>query len=288
MRLKTLLLLLFTFCALQSGAQNYISSEEKALLDSIDTYISQGKVKDAERVSIKILSSHPGDKTLYPIWDLLGMLRSNLNDTEGALEALDVAATLAPEKSKPEILYKKARLHHQINRPDLAMKDLDASIEMDSTNLEARRLRGLTLISLKEPEKAMIDFDYYERIAGQDATLQHGRGLYNIEKGNPEGAMANFRNSYNLQASDIVLIDLLKCALLYDDITKYEEDIREGLKRYPRNGNLYLIRAAYNKKRFQTDAMESDLRTAKEFGADAALLRYVMSSEDNPTKNSYK
>ena len=54
-----------------------------------------------------------------------------------------------------------------------------------------------------------------------------------------------------------------------------EDDLAEGIRKNPRNGMLYLMRAMLDKAKFQNSAMEQDLQMAKDFGVNQEIYDLV-------------
>lgn len=58
------------------------------------------------------------------------------------------------------------------------------------------------------------------------------------------------------------------CRLMTDDLQGASDDIAEGLKINPNDGELYLCRSLLNRARYRMDDAEADGRRAVELGID--------------------
>lgn len=277
MRIKTLILALTGICALHSGAQT-LTATYVELADSADRYIRAERWTDAERVIVKALRHEPANRSNYLLWSNLGIVRTQMSDYDGALEAYEIGLASAPKSTM--LLTNRARTYLAMDRRQEAVDDMTAALESDSTLQWPRKMRGLTLASLGKRDKAIADFDTYERKYGEDASIQEARGDLDVMAGNQEKAMEHYREAYRLEPDEDILCKTLTAALMFGKLEDMEEELAEGLRKYPRNGTLYAMRAALNKVRFQTDAMESDLKTAREYGADPVLLDLVSGRHD--------
>lgn len=268
------LIILIMFCALRSGAQN-LSSGYIALADSADRYIRDERWADAERVIVTALRKEPANKSNYLLWANLGIVRANLEDHRGALQAYNIGLASAPRSTI--LLTNRAYSLTALGMPEEAIRDLDTALGVDSTLVRSRKMRGLLLGSVGDRERAIRDFDIYEKANGEDASIQEARGDLTVTEGKPDEALPYYRNARRLNPDEPTTVKMLKCAFMAGRIESAEEELGEAIRKFPRNGDLYLLRAALNKLRYQTSAMESDLTTARSLGADRTLTAIITS-----------
>lgn len=272
MTLRHTLTILIIFCALHSGAQN-LSSAYVALADSADRYIRSERWAEAEEAIIKALREEPANKSNYILWTNLGIVRANRENHAGAMQAYDIGLTSAPRSTM--LLTNRAYSLTALGLKTKALEDLDLALATDSTLSRARKMRGLLLLNEGKLENALRDFDIYERDNGEDASIQEARGDISTLHGDKEGTLHHYRRARQLNPDEQTTLKLLKGAFLTGQIEKVEAELSEALKEYPRNGDLYLLRAALNKTRYQNDAVESDLATARAYGADPVLTSLI-------------
>lgn len=272
MNLKPILISATCVCALHSGAQT-LTATYVELADSADRYIRQERWSDAERVIVKALRHEPANKSNYLLWSNLGMVRTDMKDYDGALEAYEIGLALAP--SSTTLLSNRARTYLAKGDTGSALADLNKALATDSTLRWPRKMRGLTRASAGDTEGALADFAIYTDRFGKDAAICETTGEIAASKGDVDTALQNFREAYGLEPDDALLGKILLSAYIYGRIEEMEDLISEGIRKYPRNGMMYLMRAMLDKAKFQNSAMEQDLKMAREFGIDQKIYDLV-------------
>lgn len=275
MKIKTVLTILFSVCALNLGAQT-LTATYVQLADSADRYISRERWADAERVIIKALRHEPANKSNYLLWSNLGLVRTELKDYEGALQAYDIGLASAPKSTM--LLSNRARTYLAKGDRAAAMTDLDAALNNDSTLQWPRKMRGLLKTAKGDVAGATSDLTYYKERFGDDASVSEALGDIANMRGDTDGAIADYKEAYSISEDSDVLGKMLITSFFAGRLDKEEEDLTEGIRKFPRNGTLYLLRAMLNKSRYQTQAMEKDLATARELGVDKTLYDQLTAS----------
>ena len=260
-------------CALESGAQT-LSSAYVELADSADRYIKRERWEDAERVIVEALRTEPANRSNYLLWSNLGMVRHEKRDYEGALMAYDIGLTSAPRSTS--LLQNRARTYLEIGRRDSAMGDLNLALEVDSTLQWPRKMRGLLLTARGDTTAAMRDFRVYLEGHGDDPAVSEAMGDIAGREGDVDRAVTLYKKAYELQPDEDLLAKILLTSYTYGRLDRMQEEIAEGLKKYPRSGRLYLIRALYHRSMYQTDAMEQDILIAKDLGVDQETVDALM------------
>lgn len=257
-------------CALCSGAQT-LTSTYVELADSADRYIARERWADAERVIIKALRHEPANRSNWLLWSNLGIVREHREDWPGALEAYGIGLASAPRSTM--LLTNRARAYLATGDLVSARDDLDAALDVDSTLQWPRKMRGITRASLGDLDGATADLEAYTARWGDDATVAETLGDIRNSRGDADGAIEDYRKAYSLGNDPATLDRLLLTAYLYGRLEQEEPTLTEGIKAHPRDATLYLMRAMLNKARYQTQAMEKDLATARELGIDPELYR---------------
>ena len=268
MKISITFILLIIVCAFPTEAQIF-TPEYLALADSADPCIKKEKWPEAEHYIRKALKTEPANKSNYLMWANLGMVCSYQNNHRGALEAYTIGLSTAPRSTS--LLTNRAASYLAVGLNREALEDLTTALEVDSTLQRARKLRGITLATLDQGEKALQDFDKYEADFGEDATIADLRGNIMLKKQQPVEALKYFKKSYRLEPEESTALKLLTTAYLSGHLEEERDILEECIKKYERNGNFYLLRAALNRMLYQTSAMESDLKTAQRLGADKRL-----------------
>ena len=273
-----------SFCALHSGAQT-LTATYVQLADSADRYIRQERWADAERVIVKALLHEPANKSDYLLWSNLGLVRTNMENYDGAIEAYDIGLASAPRSTA--LLSNRARTYIAKGDVGPAMQDLDTALALDSTLQWPRKMRGLLRAAKGDATGAMADFSAYTERYGEDAAVSEAEGDIATASGDVDTAIGRYRAAYRLEPDAALLGKALLTSYLFGRIEDMADDLTEGLKKYPRDGMLYLMRAMLNKTRFQTTAMEQDLKIAREFGVDENLYnRLTATPGKSPEKRS--
>ena len=267
------LLLLNIFCAFRSEAQT-LTATYIQYVDSADQYISRKKWDDAERVIIKALRHEPANKSNFLLWSNLGIVRENKGDYEGAVEAYTIGLATAPNSTV--LLTNRARSNLSLGRTDDAYEDLDKALGLDEKLQWPLKMRGIILASKKEKGKALSDFAKYTELYGDDAAILETKGDIYVSDGKSGEALEAYRKAYGIEPDEALLGKLVMTAYSFGKIDDVEKDLEAGIKKYPRSAVLYLARALLNKSRYQTDAYESDLKTAERFGIDPELIRQLI------------
>lgn len=272
MKLRTIIISILTVCALHSGAQT-LTATYVELADSADRYIRQERWSDAERVIVKALRHEPANKSNYLLWSNLGTARTEMKDYDGALEAFDIGLASAP--SSTILLTNRARVYLAKGERNAAMADLDKALKADSTLQWPRKMRGLLRASGGDFEGALSDFRTYTDRFGKDAAISEAEGDIAASRGNVTEATVRFREAYAIAPDPQLLGKTLLTAHLYGRIEEMEDLITEGVRTYPRDGMMYLMRAMLDKAKYQNSAMEQDLKMAREFGVDPEIYELL-------------
>lgn len=278
MGLKSIIIAVISVCALHSGAQTF-TREYEALVDSADDCIKNGDWDKAEEFLIKALRREPANKSNYLLWANLGMIRSNKGNDEGALEAFDIGLALAPRSTT--LLTGRASSNIALNNNTEALDDLNLALEVDSTLVKARKLRGFVLVETGRIEPALEDLDYYESHFGKDDFISHLKAKAYFVEGKPLKAIDSLKEVYELTQEPDDAVRLLTAVFFYGNPEEYESFISDMIKKFPSNGNMYLFRAMLYKSRFQTDEAENDFKLAETLGADSSLIDLIRKKEDN-------
>ncbi|MDE6408789.1 MAG: tetratricopeptide repeat protein, partial [Muribaculaceae bacterium] len=246
-----------------SGVKD-LSFEE--LVDSADYYSAHKRWEDAERATVNALRLKPANKTNWLLWSNLAEIRNNLHDTEGALTAYNVGLSLQPNSEK--MLTGRAALFLQEKRFEDAISDLDHLLENDSTLEWPRMIRGMLMLDQGHTEKAEKDFIMLKRLYPENPQSYNGLATIKARNGDYEEAVKLYNSSLALSPDENIYF--YKVLLLADHgkLPEASESLREAMKTYPRNGNLFLLRAYIHKLNFQNDEAEIALKLAKEYGAD--------------------
>lgn len=250
-----------------------LTSTYVQLADSADYYISNKLWSDAERVIIKALKHEPANKSNYLLWSNLGIVRENEDNYEGAVEAYTIGLSSAPKSTV--LLTNRARALLSLNHREEALDDLEKALAVDSTLQWQSKMRGVLLASLDEDAQALEALEKYTEKFGNDPLVLETMGDIYGGEGDFDMMIEYYKKSYETEQDSDLLQKMLLTAYAYGKLEDMSEILREGIKKFPRNGTLYLLRAMLNKASYQTDAYESDLKTALNLGVDRDLYDHL-------------
>lgn len=266
----------FCFCVLMSGAQN-LTATYVALADSADYYIDRKMWPQAENVIIKALKHEPANKSNYLLWSNLGLVREQRENYEGAVEAYTIGLSSAPKSTV--LLTNRARAYMAQGINDSALADLDKALEVDSLLQWPLKMRGIILTSKGRIEDALKDLLKFEELNDKDADVKEVIGdIYSL-KPEPDKAVEFYRSAYKISPSAELVTKMALVEYSLGNIEVVADDISNGIKDFPQAPELYLMRALLNKSRYQTDAYESDLKTAKNLGINQNLYNSLIKSQ---------
>lgn len=250
-----------------------LTSTYVQLADSADYYISNKLWSDAEKVIIKALKHEPANKSNYLLWSNLGIVRENEDNYEGAVEAYTIGLSSAPKSTV--LLTNRARALLSLNHREEALEDLEKALAVDSTLQWQSKMRGVLLASLDEDAQALEALEKYTEKFGNDPLVLETLGDIYGGEGDFDKMIEYYKKSYETEQDSDLLQKMLLTAYAYGKLEDMSEILREGIKKFPRNGTLYLLRAMLNKASYQTDAYESDLKTALNLGVDRDLYDHL-------------
>jgi len=242
-------------------------------VDSADYYATRHRWEDAERLTVKALRLEPANKSNWLLWSNLGDIRAELNDREGALTAYSIGLSQMPESRK--MLSARAALLIEENRVDEAMEDLDAALRLDSTLQWPRMMRGMLELGQNRLKEAEEDFTILRKQYPDNRNALNGLARIRAIEGKQDEAVELYSESLKLEPDDMVWF--YKITLLADmgKLQEASDDLYTAMKQFPRNGNLFLLRAYIHKLRFQNEEAEIDRKLATEYGADPALVESI-------------
>lgn len=254
-------------CAVPGMAQTYAEC-----VDSADYYIKREMWNDAERMTVQALRQKPALKINYILWSNLGDIRTAKGDCQKALQAFDIALTTAPDKEKPRILNNRSYTLLKIGNEDEALDDMSESLALDSVQEWPLKMRGIINLNRRKFGEAEKDFQSLKSHYPRNAAAYTGLGKIEASKGNSDKAIEYLRKSLNLEQEEDTWFYLILINIESDQLPQAKEDLLVALKRYPRSGNLYLLRGMLHKKNYENNEALIDKKIAQDFGADPHLV----------------
>lgn len=257
---------------MSAGAQTY-----EALADSADNYIKRERWQDAERVLLQALRMRPAAFENHLLLSNLGVVQTNLKRPADALRSFGAGLSLAPRSTV--LLINRARTYISINAVDSALADLTRSLEVDSTLLWPRKMRGLLHLEKKNIDDALRDFKILFDADPRSGDAMFGIGACRYNKGDYRGAVEMFSKASEHGFDEEALMWEAAAYINMDDFQGASEKIRQGIEKNPQNGDLYLLRAYLHKLQYRTEDAELDIKNASHYGADPQLIRSLFTKK---------
>lgn len=270
---QLLILLSLIVCALPGRALTYAEC-----VDSADYYIKREMWNDAERMTVEALRQKPALKINYILWSNLGDIRTAKGNYDEALQAFEIALTTAPDKEKPRILNNRTYTLLNIGNEEEALNNMDESLALDSIQEWPLKMRGIINLNRGNYKQAEIDFRSLLAHFPRNAAAYTGLGKIEASRGNAEKAVEYLRQSLELEQEEETWFYLVLVNIENDKLPQAKEDLLMALKRYPRSGNLYLLRGLIHKKNYENNDALIDKKIALDFGADPHLVERFLPS----------
>lgn len=260
---------LLIFVKISVSAQTYIQ-----YVDSADFYIKREVWNKAEEMTIKALKSMPANKLNYLLWSNLGDIRSRQGDNDGALQAFDIALTTNPENAS--ILAKRAYVY--ISRQDIgnALSDINSSLEIDSVQEWPLQTRANILMNEGKYVEAEKDFMSLGNHFPDNPEAYTGLGKIASARGDAKNAEKYFRRAIEAKDTEEARFLLILLLINNSEVPKAKEELLVALKRYPRSGNLYLLRGVIHKINFENESAMLDRKIALDYGASSELVKRLL------------
>lgn len=252
----------------QSLTRTYV---ERA--DSADAYIKMERWADAERNLIAALRQEPGNPGNALLLSNLGFVQTKLGLLDKAIESYNVSLAIAPRSAV--VLSNRALALIAAGRTADAMADLDASLAIDSTRSMPLHWRGLLRLGARDYAGAEHDFKALRAVDPADPVALDGLAQCMAQKGNFGEAIALTGEALKIEKSVERYQSKALLEIENGKLPEAAETLREAIKEYPREGDLYLLRAKLHELNYRPGDAAVDKKTAIENGADTQLLQLL-------------
>ncbi len=249
-----------------SSEDTYVdpSSPYFTLIDEAEEAVAQSRWYDAARALKAAMRIEQGNPTNILLMSNLGMVYFHAGEDSLALDMLNAAHSMAP--TVVTVLQNRARVLAVVGREDEAYADYGRIMELDSLLTEPIYLHGMIALRKGLYDTAESDFKRLERLEPDSENTLTGLGtLYRntlrFKEALPylDRLIERDPASYNYSARAV-------CRLFTDDLNGASEDIAEGLRLDPDDGELYLFRSLLNRARYQFDDARRDAERAISLG----------------------
>lgn len=271
--MKRILILVTAIVTLASAARAS-SPEYIALADSADNYIKMERWQDAENTILSALKLEPGNFSNSLLLSNLGVVRTNLGKMDGALEAFRLGLSIAPRSSV--IRTNRARTLLHLRRYDEALKDLDETLEIDSTQTWPLQMRGLLRIGKNDIEGAKADFTRLSKISFHNASAMAGLARVAEIEGKYDEALEYYDKAVDYDDNPETRFSHIILKINLEKYSEAGEDIRKAIEKYPEVPDFYLARGYLHRLNYRNQEAEIDKKIALDKGADPQLVEQFL------------
>lgn len=257
-------------------ADAVLPSEVLSVMERADSAILHSEWIKAESLLTEAISLRPGDPGNVLLLSNLGIVRHQMGNDEGALEALTDAHNIAP--ASVTVLNNRARVYLSMERKNEAVADYEKVMSLDSTLFEPYFYRGMVSFSVGDLEAAEMDFERLRAMAPDaEVTLVAFASLHTA-RGENESAAAEYEELIAKSQAAEYYSGLIENQLALDRLSEASETIASAMERYPVDPEFYIFRALLNKRRYLYDEARSDARRAVSLGANAGQVNALLNS----------
>lgn len=207
----------------------------------------------------------------------LGLCQSADGDLDGAITTLSDARRMMPRSTVAAVA--RAEAFRAAGFLDEAYADLTDALDIDSTLVDARFLRGMIALREDSLERAREDFAVLSRLAGKEAHIDAaiGNALLFMALGEYSQAIPPLSTLVEEYPSDADWLGRRAlCRILTGSPAEASEDLAEAMRVSPENGELYLYRAMLGRIRFRNEESKYDYRHAITLGVDQSHADAMM------------
>lgn len=257
--------------AIAAGAQTYTQ-----WADSAENYIKRQRWADAGRCftnAMRLEPANPGNSLLL---SNMGIVSTEMGDFEKALQYYEAA--LSRLKRSSAVHENRARTYLRMGGHEAeALDDINKALAIDSTLVWPLKMRGLLMVARNDTAGAKKDFERLLLLQPDSVAPYYGLGTVAYREAKYARADSMYTKALKISPRDEeVLFWRAASRLNLNKLNEADDDVSEGLRINPRNGDFYLIRALLNQMRYRPSDAEIDLKNAREYGADSRMIQAIL------------
>lgn len=237
------------------------------MADSADWYIAREMWPDAKRCTIEALRRDPSNFNNAMLFSNLGIINLNLGLYDEAISNFDLGLSIAPASTT--LKANRARAYLNSGKYAEASADLKELTDNNPADDWAWKMYGVTLMALGRPDEGVQALKHIE---SPDADTLHMIAQAAMQKGDTETARIYFDRMLEASPSEDSWVTHATFLIMTGDTSAASDDIRQGLKQYPRSGTLVLLRAYIHQIMHENALAEMDVHLAREYGVDEQLV----------------
>lgn len=244
------------------------------LMGEADEASAQADWSRADSLLTAAIRLQPQNPMNVMLMSNLGMLRYYQGNDSLALITLDAAHNMEPRATI--VLVNRAKVRLSRGDRDGAMADWNEILELDTANVATRYLRSMELLRRGKIVEAEEDARILERDAPSDPRTDIALGTLLSSTALFAEAIPYLNRAIEADPQPEMYGTRAFCRIMTGDFNEASEDLAEGMRLDPADGELYLYRALLNRMRYRPEDARRDARRAVELGvaqrrADAVL-----------------
>ncbi len=261
-------ILTFIFVAITCFAATASNTDDDTpyvkLMSRADSAIAKGDWSIAENALRQAIKTEPANPANLLLLSNLGMMQFYQGQDSLALETLTRACDIAPRSV--QVLANRATVLEATGKTDEAVRDCNSILEIDSTYVRARAMRLFSYLRNKEWQAAQNDLDILLKQAPDNIMTNIADGTLYSSTGRYAEAITPFSKVIEMNPQAEYYAARAFCRIMTDNINDASQDIAEGLRINPLEGELYLYRAMLNKMRYRAADAKADAERAIQLG----------------------
>ena len=233
------------------------------MADSADYFIAREIWPEAKRCTLAALRSDPGNFNNSLLLSNLGIINQHLGLRDEAIKNFTLGLDIAPRSTTLRI--NRARAYLDAGQYENARADLVAIIETEPRHPWALKMLGTIELADRHPDRAQ---GYLSKIEKPDPDTLRLLAAIASEGGDTLRAREILDRLLSESPSAESYFDHALFCIQTSDIDTAKADIADGIKMYPREGNLILLRAYIHSLMHENELATLDNKLAMEYGAD--------------------
>ncbi len=283
--MKRLIIIFAIVCSLLPTALAIYGEEFETLymkkVGEADKATADGEWKAAEKALTEAISLEPDNPGNPLLLSNLGLIRFNMGLDSLAVATLTQAQHLAP--ASVTILTNRARILLYMGKMAEALDDFSNILTLDSLDVTARFNHCLLSLRSHDFKGASKDFEFLSTNFPELIETSIAGASYLSGTGQYQEAIPYYTKVIEERPDAEYIGGRAYCYLLLDRLQEASDDINAAIKLSPDDGELYLYRAALNKRRYRPKDAEADARMAIKLGvAEQRVAQFLAKSVINP------
>lgn len=240
------------------------ASQYETYIDSAEYYAGKEQFSKAAHYYRMALRDNPASPLNPMVFANLGMCLTETGEYGEALQAYEVA--LVRDPNSVNTLTNQAKTLLLCSRSSEALESLEKAIGIDSLAIPPRRLHGQLMLMKGRPTDALKDFTILIDRNSDDISALDGAARSHELMGNHRDAANLFRRRLEIEADPDVYTGLVSSLINDSRLEEADNCVYEAIEKFPRTGELYLLRGVIHQMHYRTKEALTDKKTAISLG----------------------